>query len=319
MPSIFVLLFAAALATVAEPARAAGYRFAFGGCNFQRLAQTHWQTIGADAPALWEWNGDIIYADGSTMATRRQEYSHLKNNRFYAAFRAVTRIVGVWDDHDFDADNASGAFADKVESQRALLDFLDEPADSARRRQEGVYASYRIGGDVGKARLVLLDGRYFRERPGASADMLGETQWRWLEAELEDVRASGDEAVFLVSGSQVLPDDTGADSWAEYPKARRRLFDRLARVDVPVVFLSGDRHHAEFSRLEVGGRVYLEATSSGLTHGAFHETPNRLRVGSLYIGRNYGVVDLERKDGRLSATIALKRIDGTTASRLEVF
>ena len=116
----------------------AAYRFAFGGCNFQRLGQTHWNTIAAEKPKLWIWNGDMIYADGSTIATRRQEYDHLRNNKFYAAFRTAVSIVGVWDDHDFNANNSSGSFKDKVESQRAALDFLDEPAGSVRRKQEGI-------------------------------------------------------------------------------------------------------------------------------------------------------------------------------------
>lgn len=303
---------------LAVPASAA-YRFAFGGCNFQRFAQTHWQTIGADRPKLWVWNGDIIYADGSSMETRRREYAHLKNNRFYAAFRTLTAIVGVWDDHDFNANNSSGAFGDKRDSQRALLDFLDEPSGSPRRQQEGIYTSYRIGDEEGRVRLILLDGRYFREAPGPRADILGEAQWRWLENQIVASRETGDEAVFIVSGSQVLAEATGADRWSQYPRAKARLFEILGKVTAPVVFLSGDRHHAEFSRAEIEGRVYEEATSSGLTHGAFSATPNTNRVGPLYIGKNYGVIELARKDGRLTGTVELKKIDGSPVHRRQVF
>lgn len=306
------------LALVTSSAQAE-YRFAFGGCNFQRFGQAHWKTIGAEKPDLWVWNGDIIYADGSTMETRRREYAHLKNNKFYAAFRAVTSIVGVWDDHDFNANNSSGNFAGKVESQRAVLDFLDEPAASPRREQEGIYTSYRIAESEGAVRLVLLDGRYFRDDPGPDADMLGETQWKWLEAELAKAKGSRDEAIFIVSGTQVIPDEAGADRWDQYPKARKRLFELLGAVDMPVVFLSGDRHHAEFSKLEVRGRTYYEATSSGLTHGAFFASPNRHRVGPLYVGKNYGLVDLERVDGKLSASVELKKIDGSSVHRLRIF
>lgn len=297
----------------------AAYRFAFGGCNMQRLGQTHWKVIAAEKPKLWIWNGDMIYADGSTIATRRQEYDHLRNNKFYAAFRTVISIVGVWDDHDFNANNSSGNFKDKVESQRAALDFLDEPAGSARRRQEGIYTSYQIAEAPGRVRLLLLDGRYFRDDPGADADMLGEPQWRWLQEQLEASNRAEDEAVFIVSGSQVLANETGADRWSQYPKAMKRLFDLLAKVEAPVVFLTGDRHHAEFSKLEVGGKTYYDATSSGLTHGSFGSAPNVHRTGPVYQGRNFALVDLERKDGKLSATIDLRKINGESIHRLTVF
>lgn len=309
---LFAVLFAV------TPARAA-YRFAFGGCNFQRFPQTHWKTIAADQPKLWVWNGDIIYADGSTMETRRKEYEHLKNNKFYAAFRTAIPVVGVWDDHDFNSNNSSGNFKDKKESQRAVLDFLDEPSGSDRRRQEGIYTSYRIAEREGKVRLVLLDERYFRDDPGPEADVLGEGQWAWLETELGKAKDAGDDAIFIVSSSQVLAEDTGADRWAEYPKAKKRLFDLLAPVDVPVVFLSGDRHHAEMSKDEIGGKTYYDATSSGLTHRAFGATPNPRRVGPLYVGMNYGLVDLERVDGKLTGTVDLKKIDGTSVQRVRVF
>jgi alkaline phosphatase D len=42
--------------------------------------------------------------------------------------------------------NDGGAeYADRKESQQVFLDFVEEPADSLRRSQEGIYASYNLG------------------------------------------------------------------------------------------------------------------------------------------------------------------------------
>ncbi|KAJ7967027.1 Alkaline phosphatase D [Quillaja saponaria] len=62
-------------------------------------------------------------------------YSHLLEN---------TKVIGTWDDHDYGLNDAGKEFAGKITDQKLLLDFLDEPQDSPRRKQDGVYASYII-------------------------------------------------------------------------------------------------------------------------------------------------------------------------------
>lgn len=296
-------------------ARAAS-RIAFGGCNMQRLGQGYWEAVAKTKPSLWVWNGDIIYADGMDAATRAGEYKRLKDNAFYKAFRALVPVVGVWDDHDFFADNATGAVAGKKDSQNVLLDFLDEKADSDRRKQEGIYAAYNIGDEEFPVRLLLLDGRYFREAPGKTKDMLGDAQWKWLEAQLSDLGKA--QAVFVVSGSQILNEDGTADKWADYPAARDRLLGLLSDVKVPVLLLSGDRHHAEMTRLEWKGRTFVEATSSGLTHWAIKATPNNHRVGQLYLNRNFGTVDFEKENGKPVITVRLRKINGETVNEYKM-
>lgn len=57
-------------------------------------------------------------------------------------------------------------FPDKEYARQAFLDFLDEPADSARRTQSGLYASYTFGNEAGKrVKVILLDGRYNQVLP----------------------------------------------------------------------------------------------------------------------------------------------------------
>ena len=59
------------------------------------------------------------------------------------------------------------------------------------------------------------------------------------------------------------------------------------------MFLSGDRHLAEISRLDSPGNPPRSAvTSSGLTHSwtTFPGEPNRLRVGSVFHQLNFGLL-----------------------------
>jgi alkaline phosphatase D len=185
-----------------------------------------------------------------------------------------------------------------------MLDFLGEPAQSPRREQLGVYTSYVFGEGERSVKLVLLDGRYHRDPPSARGDTLGEAQWSWLERELT---GSAARLHLIASGYQVLPLDHPNEKWGNFPSARTRLLDLVARTRVRgAVLLSGDRHFAELSRLEDGSLHYplYELTSSGLTHAYdAADEPNRFRVGSLYPHRNFGTlrVDWERNELAIEA------------------
>ena len=72
-------------------------------------------------------------------------------------------MLGIWDDHDYGTSNGGSDNPRKREVQKLLLDFLDEPAASPRRTQEGVYASYTFGPPGRQMKVILLDVRFHRE------------------------------------------------------------------------------------------------------------------------------------------------------------
>ena len=141
-------------------------------------------------------------------------------------------------------------------------------------------------------KVILLDGRYFRDPlkkegkanvPDPSGDMLGEAQWKWLEHQL----TNSDADVHIIgSGVQVLPEEHVYEKWANFPTARQRLLDLLGKTKPNgALLISGDRHMAEVSKVNVPGLGYdlFDITSSGLTHvSAPHEeakSPPRGRDG----------------------------------------
>ncbi len=275
------------------------FRIAFGSCSKHDLPQPLWKHIVAEKPDVWIWLGDIVYADTRNMDKMKSYYDIQKRKPWYQQLLKTCPVIGVWDDHDFGINNGGVSYPMKTESQALLLDFLDEPAVSPRRKREGVWASYEYVFENRRIKIILPDERYFRDKPGKNADILGETQWRWLENEIYSDSA---DITFFSSSSQVLPNEHWSEMWGDYPKSRERLL-RLFRDSEKsgLIILSGDRHWGEISRMNDSPTGYplFEITSSGMTHykswlaNTFLPTTNRYRIGGTYRDLNYGLIDID--------------------------
>mmetsp|Transcript_13025 Transcript_13025/g.27385 ORF Transcript_13025/g.27385 Transcript_13025/m.27385 type:complete len:565 (+) Transcript_13025:97-1791(+) len=128
-----------------------------------------------------------------------------------------------------------------------------------------------------------------------NAKVLGDDQWAWLENELlvesSSLQSSSSsssstakvdhppELFVILSSIQVWSTNPIMEGWGHFPKEQERLWNLLrthygatspaandgdpdAVPPAPVLFLSGDVHHAEIS----GQPGYYEVTSSGMTH-----------------------------------------------------
>ena len=295
-----------------DPARVP-LRIAFGSCNREHRPQTHYDAIAAQRPDLWIWLGDTVYGDTTDEAFMREKYAKVLAAPAYRRFVDAVPVVGTWDDHDMGQNNGGKEFSAKAQNQALLLDFLGEAPDSPRRSQDGVYVSYDLGVAPHKVRVILLDGRSHRERPGSQADPLGEAQWQWLEHQLR----SSDASIHLIgNGYQFLPEDHPYETWAQFPTARRRLFQLIADSQASgVILLSGDRHHADISATEQGPLAYPlhEHTSSGLTHANGFSEPNRYRVAEQYAEENFGMLEFDWERGRIE--MRTHAIEGEVAVR----
>jgi alkaline phosphatase D len=156
-----------------------------------------------------------------------------------------------------------------------------------------------------------MPGPYARN-PDRNATMLGERQWQWLERQLEvpaEVRLFG-------SSVQVLADFTGWEGWANFARDQQRLFDLIRRKRAGgVLFLSGDIHYAELSKLDVNVPYPLwDLTSSGLTEEWRVPTPNANRASEVVADANFGFVDIDWQGP--ATKLALGIIDATGKTRL---
>jgi alkaline phosphatase D len=287
------------------PAKKPGvFRIAFGSCNKHNRPQPLWKYIRRSEPNVWVWLGDVIYADTKNMDRMSRKYQLQKNNPAYQEFLKNIPVIGVWDDHDYGKNGADKNYSQKKISQQLFLNFIDEPMDSPRRKQEGIYVSYVFGTEGKQIKIILLDERYFREREGENSDILGEAQWNWLEKELTGTRA---QITLIGSSTQIVGRDHFHDKWADYPRSEQRLFDLIKKTGTKnLVILAGDRHFGEISKhtdAPIGYPLY-EITSSGMTHHKnafwnelFDLEQNRYRVQGPFYDLNFGVadVDLEQK------------------------
>jgi alkaline phosphatase D len=279
-------------------------RIAFGSCNRQDAPQPLWKPILADRPDLWIWMGDNIYGDSPMMDTLHAKYSRQNAVVDYQVLKASTPIIGVWDDHDYGINDGGKYFVQKKESRDLMFDFLDVPQGAAERKREGGYAAHTYGEGEQQVKVILLDGRYFRDtlarvdrvyQNNTTGQILGDAQWKWLEKELKTSTAKVN---FIVSGIQFLPTEHAYEKWANFPQEREKLLNLIANSGVQnPILLSGDRHIAEIMKL-VDSRFpkgIYEVTSSGLTHtwSGIAEEKNSLRVSALVAKLNYGLASFD--------------------------
>ncbi|XP_010523270.1 PREDICTED: uncharacterized protein LOC104801648 [Tarenaya hassleriana] len=300
-------------------------RIAFGSCSNQSAPQPIWDAIQKFDPQLFIWLGDNIYGDTkqpfkvfgkertigpwknaprfvpSSEEEMTSHYTKAKANPGYSRIRKNAKVIGTWDDHDYGLNDAGKEFDHKVTNQRLMLDFLDEPLDSPRRKQAGVYASYSFGPASKRIKVILLDTRYHRDPLQSDGTILGDAQWTWLEREL---RGPLSEITVIGSSVQVISNlsaTTGPlfymESWGRFPKERQRLFQLIADSKRSgIIFISGDVHFGEITRYDCGvGYPLHEVTSSGLVQSVESVLPPPLhffvRFLSWYIPSTMRVVN----------------------------
>jgi len=267
-----------------------------------------WTEIAAQKPQLCILLGDNIYGDTHDMMWMRTQYDQQKNLPGYQLLMKTCPIIGTWDDHDYGKNDGGKHYVKKKESKDEFMRFLDIPAEDPMRSHEGVYSAYTYGPQGKQVKVILLDLRYFRDTtfrssipgrkydPNPDGDMMGEAQWMWFENELKNSTAD----VHIIGSSiQLIANEHYWEKWGNFPKSRQRMLDVLVKYKPRnVLVISGDRHIAEISKLELpglSGPLY-DITSSGLTHtwNTKGEMPiserNSARVGDLIIQKNYGMI-----------------------------
>ncbi|MEN8247777.1 MAG: alkaline phosphatase D family protein [Bacteroidota bacterium] len=293
---------------------------AFGSCAHSYDTLKIMDAVVANNPKLWIWLGDIVYGDTHDMAELKEKYDKQKNKPEYQILLNTSKIIGIWDDHDYGVNDAGKFYSKKEESKELLLDFLDVANDDQVRSHSGAYSEHDLSFNDKLVKVILLDTRYFRDtlapdkesmqryKPNHEGDILGEDQWLWLEEVLKNSKAD-----FHILGSsiQLIPVEQGFEKWANFPLARQRMFDLLTDINPkPLLVISGDRHIAEISKIDIEGLDYplYDFTSSGLTHtwGMYRPDSNKYRVDSLIVARNFGLIKLSWDEGNPNAAFEVR-------------
>jgi alkaline phosphatase D len=302
---------------------------AFGSCSDENRPQELWPDIVRQKPILWIWGGDNIYADSGDTLNLKTRYAKQKSDPGYQQLLKTCPVTGTWDDHDYGMNDGGKNWPHKDDSKLMELRFLGFAKSNPVWSHSGIYNSVTIGDGAEKIKVINLDTRYFRDtisrvyykpagtekkdykyEPNLTGDVLGEAQWKWLEAELRDSEAS----FFIVNSSiEVLSDEHRFEKWANFPKARQHFFEVLAKSKKRVLIISGDRHIAEFSKINLPGMNYplYDFTSSGLTH-TWPEPwveLNKYRVGELIAQKNFGLIIVQWSKKELKVRLQIRGKD----------
>jgi alkaline phosphatase D len=251
-------------------------------------------TITAKKPDLMIWMGDNVYyreVDWNTVSGMRHRYSHTRALPEMQPLLGATHNYAIWDDHDYGPDNSDRSFRMRSAAWETFQLFWANPPYGTD-EVKGVFTRFQWA-DVD---FFLLDNRYHRSPNDAPNDatkvMFGKEQLQWLIDGLVSSRAP---FKVVVGGNQMLKPAASHEAFCNFPHEYRQLLGALKEQKIfGVVFLSGDIHNAELSRLPDPDFYPLyDFTSSPLTAGLYRgESNNPIRVPGTHINdmRNFGLL-----------------------------
>lgn len=270
------------------------------------------ETIAAENPDMMLWLGDNIYlreVDWFSRSGILRRYTHSRSLPQIQNLLATAHHYAIWDDHDFGPNDATRTFPYKDETLDAFKLFW----------ANNNYGVNGLGGitsaiEYGDAHFFFLDNRWHRSEPNMATikeQMLGKEQIDWL---IELLKYSRAPFKFVAVGSQVINTAAVYENFANYEEEREILLNRIAEERIEgVVFLTGDRHHAEMSKVEIDGISIYDLTVSPLTSGTHQpgDEKNENRVeGSLINEHNYGIIQINGPRNERVANIEIKSADG---------
>lgn len=289
-------------------------RIAFGSCAHQDKPQPVLALAAGMHPDVFVFLGDNIYGDTRKEKVLQSKYQKLGGKEEFKKLRNSTRVLATWDDHDYGENDAGKDYPLKEKSKEIFLEFWKVPEDDIRNHRDGIYTSYFFEGNNRTVQIIILDLRTFRDDlhsyqnepvdknlfhykmdywPHESTEptMLGEAQWKWLKEQLlipADLRIIASSTQFGISWNSY-------EAWANFPHEQRRMLDMIKETKANgVIFISGDVHYAEISRMvEKGAYPIYDITASGITSTWNFATPNINRVEGPIMENHFGMIDID--------------------------
>jgi alkaline phosphatase D len=258
----------------------------------------------AKKPDLMVWLGDNTYFREGDFESRSGLYyrqGHTRALPELQPFLASTAHYAIWDDHDYGPNDSDWTYPLKHHALDAFKDFWPSESYGAG-HTDGVTSSFMWN----DCHFIMLDNRWYRTVDTMYGTILGEQQRYWLKETLLQSKAP---FKFVAVGGQFLSDFAGFENFANYRAEREEIIQFIDEYKIKgVVFLTGDRHHSEITRLTTPNGITIhDVTSSALTSGTYDHSkePNTLRVpGSIFGERNFARFEVKgsRKNRKLGVT-----------------
>jgi alkaline phosphatase D len=263
------------------------------------------ESINSKNPDIMIWGGDNLYlreVDWDSKTGILHRYTHSRSIKEIQPLLAKTQNFAIWDDHDFGPNDSDRSFYNKNLTLEAFKYFWANKSYGMNPEQnEGNYSTFNWG-DV---QFFLLDNRFFKspnDRETGTKTLLGDKQFEWLIDALSYSKAT---FKIIYIGGQVITTAARFENYATYPEEKEKLLKEIETNKIKgVLFLSGDRHFTELSKLDRKGTYPLyDWTVSPLTSGiatSYKEDKNTNQVaGSLFAENNFGIISFSGdKDNR---------------------
>jgi alkaline phosphatase D len=249
------------------------------------------------------WLGDNVYMspfDVSNALRMNTRYRTQRSMPILQPLLAKMPQLAIWDDHDFGPNNSSGVFPLKDVSLELFKTYWANPRYGLV-TEPGTWSRLSWN-DID---FFLTDGRYYRSAskvPEGQRELLGKSQLAWLKNEL---KASKAPFKIIAMGSPVF-NQYYDESYVQYQPEFQDFLNFLQAEKIEgVVFLSGDRHHADLHKYpNPSGYTYYNFTSSPLTSlptqvmskKELHD-PHR-EPGTLFQAHNFGLMRFEGVPGQ---------------------
>ncbi len=272
------------------------------------------QTIDSLRPDFMLWLGDNIYMRTGDFDTRGGVLHRYSHSRAVPELQGLLRNVhhyAILDDHDYGPNDSDRSYVHKDWSREAFDLFWANPPTKHPQLHPGIGTSFVYG----DAEFFLLDDRTFRAPNHCKTcdpmPLLGQNQVDWL---IDALVSSPARFKFVAIGNQVLNSAPVFENYAAaHHVEREQLLARIVAEGLDnVIFLTGDRHHSELSRLQLGETTLYDFTASPLTAGATGDRSkgeaNDNRVDGTHVGvHNFGTVTIAGP--RTARTLTLRVYD----------
>jgi alkaline phosphatase D len=285
------------------------FTVAFGSCNYineptlDRPGKGYgngygiFEKIASKNPDIMIWGGDNIYlreADWDSKTGIYHRNTHTRSIKEIQPLLAKTQNFAIWDDHDFGPNDSDRSFYNKYATQQAFKDFwANKTYGIDPNQKEGIFSTFNWG----DAQFFLLDNRFFRspnDKKTGEKTILGNQQLAWL---VDALSASTAPFKIIVIGGQVVNMAQVYENYSNYTDEKNKLIKEITDNKIKgVLFLSGDRHFAELSKMDRENTYPLyDWTVSPFTSGAVSNEAlkenNIYRVaGSSFFTNNFGLI-----------------------------
>lgn len=271
------------------------------------------EAMADEDASMMLWLGDNVYlreVDFQSYSGYLYRYTHTRQIDEMQKLLSSMPNYAIWDDHDYGPNDADNSWIHGDWARQAFESFWANPSYGAPAGSDNVGTAFRYN-DV---EFFLLDNRSHRVHhynETRDIQVLGEAQTDWLISAMNKSYAP---FKVVALGGQFLSDVAKHENMARFPE-RDEIIRRIEEERIHgVVFLTGDRHCTELSKLELDhGVVIHDLTVSPLTSSSYDnsEENNSNRVeGTVVAERNYAELSFFGLRKERSMQIDIKNSDG---------